>query len=713
MSQKLPPNFDAERYAAAYPDVALSGLDPREHYLRFGRLMGRSHLGKLLRPSEKLSEVPVSPPDPRTAKAARKDAELRSEPSHLPITDRPTGFNPAEAVPLLAPPKAGANADSSFTPAAIANGHFASQDDRTRLCAPLAAYVRIVGLPCDGIPKPFDVTIGARRFQTGGTRIDNAWFAERRLLRLMIGGSSDQGARKGWVVRAYQAAPATPGELKSLGDGVQLSTSGPVFHDFEMIHPLMPLLLELSDPDGATQDIALIPFPSLLPGGAHGAELRALQDESNPMDAFWRLSEQLLRELIGGPDSRERSIAHLTVVPEGQSSPSALVRTEFHEWLSLLFGLSVSARAPANGTGLRLTLPADSWPTVSALVSRRLDLDGAKSAVGPFLVAEDEGFRPRWSVSLPTSQDPEPSLPVLSGSSRRGSRTEPVLKPLQVPLAIALRNPAPPQLAPPDTDPAKSIYEQPLTVIVSASDNARTETLVRRLEAVLGSSPLQLLVLMRDVDTSICTTLEELRGPGGWTHVQAATDLRELAQSASHELMLTISDRVAPSGTALRALAKILQRDGSAASVSCALLGETVFKKQTVAQPASGGLFPARVSFATSPRLGFWEPDVLQALPNLTYPVIANTLLFTLWRTKILTELPSIEAPLHDEAADIRTGLDLMAAGFRNLCTTHVSVRLRGPYARRNAIDPVGATYLQPSRWENLLDRVTVIRELF
>jgi hypothetical protein len=282
-----------------------------------------------------------------------------------------------------------------------------------------------------------------------------------------------------------------------------------------------------------------------------------------------------------------------------------------------------------------------------------------------------------------------------------------------VPLAIALRNPAPPQLAPPDTDPAKSIYEQPLTVIVSASDNARTETLVRRLEAVLGSSPLQLLVLMRDVDTSICTTLEELRGPGGWTHVQAATDLRELAQSASHELMLTISDRVAPSGTALRALAKILQRDGSAASVSCALLGETVFKKQIVAQPASGGLFPARVSFATSPRLGFWEPDVLQALPNLTYPVIANTLLFTLWRTKILTELPSIEAPLHDEAADIRTGLDLMAAGFRNLCTTHVSVRLRGPYARRNAIDPVGLTYLQPSRWENLLDRVTVIRELF
>lgn len=35
-------SFDPERYVRAYPDVALSGLAPREHYERYGRLLGRN-----------------------------------------------------------------------------------------------------------------------------------------------------------------------------------------------------------------------------------------------------------------------------------------------------------------------------------------------------------------------------------------------------------------------------------------------------------------------------------------------------------------------------------------------------------------------------------------------------------------------------------------------------------------------------------------------
>jgi len=37
----LPGDFDAEKYRAAYPDVALSGLSPDLHYLRYGKLFGR------------------------------------------------------------------------------------------------------------------------------------------------------------------------------------------------------------------------------------------------------------------------------------------------------------------------------------------------------------------------------------------------------------------------------------------------------------------------------------------------------------------------------------------------------------------------------------------------------------------------------------------------------------------------------------------------
>jgi hypothetical protein len=54
-----------------------------------------------------------------------------------------------------------------------------------------------------------------------------------------------------------------------------------------------------------------------------------------------------------------------------------------------------------------------------------------------------------------------------------------------------------------------------------------------------------------------------------------------------------------------------------------------------------------------------------------------------------------------------------MRAGYRNLCTTRHTARLSGPYAPRDGVDPVGAGFLQPQAWEDILGRVTVVRELF
>jgi len=64
-------------------------------------------------------------------------------------------------------------------------------------------------------------------------------------------------------------------------------------------------------------------------------------------------------------------------------------------------------------------------------------------------------------------------------------------------------------------------------------------------------------------------------------------------------------------------------------------------------------------------------------------------------------------------AEDVRIGLDLMRAGYRNWCTTRCTAQLSGPYTPREGIDPVGPGYLQPQRWEEILGRVTVVRELF
>jgi hypothetical protein len=97
----------------------------------------------------------------------------------------------------------------------------------------------------------------------------------------------------------------------------------------------------------------------------------------------------------------------------------------------------------------------------------------------------------------------------------------------------------------------------------------------------------------------------------------------------------------------------------------------------------------------------------------MTYPVVANTLHLTAWNRALLAELPKSADPVPRSAEDIELGLTLTRAGYRNLCTTRFSATMTGNPPRRDAIDPLGSTILQPGRWQELLDRVTVVRELF
>jgi hypothetical protein len=118
------------------------------------------------------------------------------------------------------------------------------------------------------------------------------------------------------------------------------------------------------------------------------------------------------------------------------------------------------------------------------------------------------------------------------------------------------------------------------------------------------------------------------------------------------------------------------------------------------------------VSFATAPNLSFFEPDVIDALPELTYPVVANSFSLSVFRKSAVSKLAQPTSPVSSIASDVRLGLDLMQAGYGNWCTTQVSAGLRGPYARRDLIDPVGGSYLAPESWAQVLSKVTLLREL-
>jgi hypothetical protein len=250
-----------------------------------------------------------------------------------------------------------------------------------------------------------------------------------------------------------------------------------------------------------------------------------------------------------------------------------------------------------------------------------------------------------------------------------------------------------------------------VSVVISGS--GAIEQLILSFKSVV-SEQVEWLVRLDSIETDRSDALNRLCGVGGWSAVAANADLRDIAKDARHDTLITVSDRIQlGDGRALAALLDLLQGDETIGSASCALAAEKIIKKQAVLQPASGGLFPTRVALASGPRLAFGEPNALEALPNLTYSVAANTMHFTAWRRSALTQLPPVRVTGMGGSEEIRLGLDLIRAGYRNLCTTSVSVRLSGPYVPRDAIDPVGPGYLQMDRWEDVLRRVTIVRELF
>ena len=66
-----------------------------------------------------------------------------------------------------------------------------------------------------------------------------------------------------------------------------------------------------------------------------------------------------------------------------------------------------------------------------------------------------------------------------------------------------------------------------------------------------------------------------------------------------------------------------------------------------------------------------------------------------------------------DGAADIRFGLDVLATGGHNLCTTAVRCgTLAPPHTVRDEMDSIGLSFLQPRRWDDILPSVTLLREL-
>jgi hypothetical protein len=706
-SSKLPPEFDAQSYLQSYPDVALSGIDPGTHYLLFGRKLGRNPAGEprankivppIVRSGKRKSPERRANDDVGVAEKAKAaaGAETKIGKRQPPIIDRPDDLDLTKASPRAAPPPPTANEDGLVNIDTLASGLSEGGEPREGTAA-ISAYCRIFGLEAPTAP-PSKPACENGLFRCGETRIDSAWIAGESTLRLRLtGGASEQSGRAELILRAYQAAPTSPAVLQPVGRGVCLPTIGPIFHDCPLIHPLMPVFVELSDAAGGVRALALLPFPSLLPGGMHCAELKAFQPRFDPMDAFWALSARLLDELIGPGEFASRSITNIMI-----DSDSSL-GSELDEWLRAVFGLEPNANAAKPGNSL--CLPANCIPTIAALVSRQLAK--AESGPGPFLI-QDETSRPRWSIALPAGWRSEGSFPRISGGQRDDGQPETAPA---VHIAICNRSADSPNRLEPADQLIQLAGVGPLTILLDSTDADSTRTLLTTLDTVLSDAASVLNVHLPYHSTAIREVLEETGRD--WIGVGDA-DLRQIAAKAEADTVLTISDRMRfSSPDVLHGLSGLLADDPQAASASCHLLVQAAVKKRSVLQTATGGLFPAGVSFESSPRLAFSEPDVHMALEGIDYPVVANTHFLAMWRTSALRDLPRLGGGRSRRAAEIEVGLALVEAGFRNICSGRHKAQITGPYQLRDQLDPIDSAYIRPRDWEALLGRVTVVRELF
>jgi hypothetical protein len=230
--------------------------------------------------------------------------------------------------------------------------------------------------------------------------------SDRRLRLRMDASGMPQGA--GVVVRGYQREPGPDG-LVLVGEAF-IEDRALAIVELGLCDGFSPILLTATTPDARLLAAALVPFPSLCPGGLHAAE--ALAEGAVAVDALAALS----RRLLDGGLSPAAEPVELGIFAAGATGAEIVLSRGFRAWLDDSFGVRIVAAddglllglGPGSQT-LPLVLPADAIPSLHALMSVRAR--GQWPARGPYLLVDRASGRGRWRIDV---DDPD----VLAGRLR-------------------------------------------------------------------------------------------------------------------------------------------------------------------------------------------------------------------------------------------------------------------------------------------------------
>ncbi len=354
--------------------------------------------------------------------------------------------------------------------------------------------------------------------------------------------------------------------------------------------------------------------------------------------------------------------------------------------------------------------------------------------VGGFLVVDPGTGHRRWSVSLPSLTaglaDLQPNgatkaypelLPPSGAVEGASSKRAPIPLAIRVPSPIAANDAA--QLMPlaPDAStpilPVASGTDRSLSVVLHGAGVPTTSAVLGAIAGQHGIDGAPVIVITSSADSEIGAELERLF-PGRHRTVPSSGDLRRdlaavAATEVSDDLLIVDASTILHDARTLQTLRTMISYGHRVASAGCGRLRELQVRKGSLVRTERAGYFPVSISLFSSPQVVVGQPDVIGALPVATYPVLANDFDCVLVRRDLLRQATETEEGVYQGGRFcLRFALETLKGGWHHLCTTGVRATSLRPDAAREDMDPLGLHYFDAAQWADVLNNVTLVREL-
>jgi hypothetical protein len=569
-----------------------------------------------------------------------------------------------------------------------------------------------------------------------GWKVADLWWANSRLLKLRMSNQAGEGGEPvATSLRVLQPLAQADGGLELtvvdelvLGPEVTVATVG-------VRNPLLPLLFVGRDEGGEMLFADLLPFPSLVRGGLHEAEVAAVGERGGTLEDLCHLSDAYLAEAVGwGQEGLASTLGEIEVDLLGATGAEAIFDPTVGSWLASGFNIGLvgghgeermaqdlgdrsfvdhataqlARSKPRQGRGGRgrLCLPSRAIPTVGAVVSRRLPV-GEGPRPGPYIVLDEAFPHRRYLVAFPGSLPASlsrggpgglgdvPSLAPLAGSAGEAAVAGDYLQPIALvlqdlePKDEALKVfPVPKDQAEVVGQPGEGPGAGKVSIIVPVlRPHLDIGLLVGTVSGQVTGEPCELILAVANCHAGqvgqLRVALEQaLPGRGQIIDVAEALHTSEAfnraAAAASGEVLLFADPSVIlHDQRTAETLGRIARREG-VGTVGCMQL-KSRRAGDGVPTFASAGYFPARVDFAVAPHLGLNELDCSEILPRALYPVVANSphcfaVAAATWR-----QAGGLSAQLPNSFAEVDLAVRLAEAGYTNVCTTLLSVFTDAP----------------------------------